>query len=83
MTGFYPTILKCPELSPDIYLTEQVGSTLMKSTGGIAVIGFDPNCPDRTAGCRLVRGWNDSTIYGQTGYSEAAVMVPPADYIMI
>ena len=24
MTGFYPTILKCPELGPDIYLTEQV-----------------------------------------------------------
>ena len=21
-TGFYPTILKCPELGPDIYLTE-------------------------------------------------------------
>ena len=24
MTGFYPTILKFPELGPDIYLTEQV-----------------------------------------------------------
>ena len=24
MTGFYPTILKCPELGPDIYVTEQV-----------------------------------------------------------
>ena len=23
-TGFYPTILKCPELGPEIYLTEQV-----------------------------------------------------------
>ena len=24
MTGVYPTILKCPELGPDIYVTEQV-----------------------------------------------------------
>jgi hypothetical protein len=52
-----------------------VGSTFSKSTGGIAVIGFNPNCPDRTVGCRLVRGWNDSRIYGQTGYSEAAVLI--------
>lgn len=52
-----------------------MGSTMTKSTGGIAVVGFNPNCPERTVGCRLVRGWNDSTIYGQTGYSEAAVMI--------
>ena len=29
MTGFYHTILKCPELGPDIYLTEQVAVTGM------------------------------------------------------
>ena len=32
MTGFYPTILKFPELGPDIYLTEQVHETEARPT---------------------------------------------------
>ena len=30
MTGFYPTILKLPELGPDIYLTEQVEAAVAR-----------------------------------------------------
>ena len=39
MTGFYPTILKCPELGPDKYLTEQV--VLEGGTSDVTLMGME------------------------------------------
>ena len=51
MTGVYHTILKCPELGPDIYLTEQVRTLHRRQHGRDLAenLGVDPGRPGMRA----------------------------------
>ena len=50
MTWVYPTILKCPELGPDIYLTEQVPITSVFQLGSKAKVMLWPSSTILLAG---------------------------------
>ena len=45
MTGFYHTILKFPELGPDIYLTEQANDGIENGEGVTAEITISNTAP--------------------------------------
>ena len=52
-----------------------VGSVLAKSSGGLAVVGYDPNCDEQAPGCHRARSLNDSSLRPGGGYSGAAISV--------